>query len=86
MNQLRAFAERQTVASSTEGAPSRYMDLTPYSGQPSPVVISSCGLHLKVSSPADPRLQFVNMFRASPKYTPEYDGGCAGGIGTPVRK
>ena len=87
VDQLRAFAARQTVVPSAEGAPSRYMDLTPYPGLPSPIVISSWGFQLKVSSPADPRLQrFVNTFRASPKYTPEYGGACTGGLGTPLQK
>ncbi len=87
VNQLRAFVEKQTVLPSTEGAPSRYMDLTPYPGLPAPVVISSWGFQLKVSSPTDPRLQqFVNKFRASPTYTPEYGGACTGGLGTPVQK
>ena len=87
VSQLRAFAEKQTMVSSTEGAASRYMDLTPYPGLPSPIVISSWGFQLKVSSPADPRLQqFVDKFRASPKYTPEYGGACTGGVGTPLQK
>jgi len=87
VSQLRAFVEKQTMVSSAEGAPSRYMDLTPYPGLPSPIVVSSWGFQLKVSSPADPRLQqFVNTFRASPKYTPEYGGACTGGVGTPLQK
>ena len=87
VNQLRAFAGKQTMVSSTEGSPSRYMDLTPYPGLPSPIVISSWGFQLKVSSPADPRLQqFVSRFRASQKYTPEYGGACTGGVGTPLQK
>jgi len=87
VDQLRAFAQKQTVLPSAEGAPSRYMDLTPYPGLPSPIVISSWGFQLKVSSPSDPRLQrFVNTFRASPAYTPEYGGACTGGLGTPLRK
>jgi hypothetical protein len=87
VSQLRAFAEKQTMVPSTEGAASRYMDLTPYPGLPSPIVISSWGFQLKVSSPADPRLQqFVDKFRASPKYTPEHGGACTGGVGTPLQK
>ncbi len=87
VDQLRAFAQKQTVLPSAEGAPSRYMDLTPYPGLTAPVVISSWGFQLKVSSPSDPRLQqFVNTFRASPKYTPEYGGACTGGLGTPLQK
>jgi hypothetical protein len=87
VDQLRAFVQKQALVSSTEGAPSRYMDLTPYPGLPSPIVISSWGFQLKVSSPADPRLQqFVNKFRASPAYTPEHGGACTGGVGTPLQK
>ena len=87
VNQLRTFAEKQTMVPSTEGAASRYMDLSPYPGLPSPIVISSWGFQLKVSSPADPRLQqFVSKFRASPKYSPEYGGACTGGVGTPLQK
>ena len=86
VSQLRAFVHEQTVLPSTEGAPSRYLDLTPYPGLTSPIVISSWGFQLKVSSPSDPRLrQFVNTFRASPKYTPEYGGACTGGLGTPLQ-
>ena len=87
VNQLRAFAGKQTMVPSAEGASSRYLDLTPYPGLPSPIVISSWGFQLKLSSPADPRLrQFVSTFRASPKYTPEYGGACTGGVGTPLQK
>jgi hypothetical protein len=87
VSQLRAFVDKQTMVPSAEGAASRYMDLTPYPGLTSPIVISSWGFQLKVSSPADPRLQqFVNKFRASPKYTPEYGGACTGGVGTPLQK
>ena len=32
VSQLRTFVAKQTVSPSTEGAPSRYMDLTPYRG------------------------------------------------------
>ena len=87
VNQLRAFVDKQTTVAPTGGSPSRYMDLTPYPGLPSPVVISSWGFQLKVNSPADPRLQqFVNKFRASRTYTPEYGAPCTGGLGTPLRR
>ena len=87
VNQLRAFAEKQTMVPSSEGAASRYIDLSPYPGLSSPIVISSWGFQLKFSSSADPRLQqFVNKFRASQKYTPEYGGACTGGVGTPLQK
>jgi hypothetical protein len=36
---------------------------------------------------SDPRLQqFVDKFRASQQYTPEYGGECAGGLGTPLQQ
>jgi len=83
---LRTFAEQQTTVSPGGAAASRYMDLSPYPGLPSPVVISSWGFQLKVTSPSDPRLQqFVNKFRASQQHTPEYGGACTGGLGTPLQ-
>jgi Protein of unknown function (DUF3105) len=87
VSQLQAFAEKQTMVPSAEGASSRYMDVSPYPGLPSPIVITSWGFQLKVSSPTDSRLQqFVNKFRTSQKYTPEYGGACTGGVGTPLKK
>jgi hypothetical protein len=85
---LRAFVERQSVLTpSSGGAGSRYMDLTPYPGLPSPIVVTSWGFQLKLTSPTDPRLQeFVSKFRVSKSYTPEYGGPCTGGIGTPMEK
>jgi len=86
VSQLRAFVARQTIVSiNGQGTGSRYMDLTPYPGLPAPIVVSSWGFQLRLSSPADPRLQqFVNQFRSSPKYSPEYGGECTGGVGTPL--
>jgi hypothetical protein len=86
VSQLRAFVARQTIVSiQGQSTGSRYMDLTPYPGLPAPIVVSSWGFQLRLSSPADPRLQqFVNHFRASPKYSPEYGGECTGGVGTPL--
>ena len=86
VSQLRAFVEKQTMVSPGGAPASRYMDLTPYPGLPSPIVVSSWGFQLKVSLPGDPRLQqFVNKFRASSTYTPEYGGACTGGVGTPLQ-
>lgn len=83
---LRSFVEKQTKISPAGAPASRYMDLTPYSGLPSPIVITSWGFQLKVTSPNDPRLQqFVDKFRATPAYTPEYGGQCTGGLGTPMQ-
>ena len=86
VSQLRAFVEAQSTLSPAGASASRYMDLTPYPGLSSPIVISSWGFQLKVSSPTDPRLQqFVNKFRVSQAYTPEYGGPCTGGVGTPLQ-
>ncbi len=83
VSRLRAFVERQSRIGPSR---SRYMDLTPYPGLHSPIVISSWGFQLKVTSPTDPRLQrFVDTFRSSPTYTPEYGGPCTGGVGTPAQ-
>jgi hypothetical protein len=87
VRQLRAFVGKQTVVAPAGVTPSRYMDLTPYPGLTSPIVISSWGFQLKIRSPADPRLQqFVNKFRASPTYSPEYGAPCTGGLGAPLPK
>jgi len=83
---LRAFVEQQSVVTPGQTG-SRYMDLTPYPGLPAPIVASSWGFQLRLTSPTDPRLQeFVNKFRASKAYTPEYGGPCTGGVGTPLEK
>lgn len=79
---LRAFEARQSIVPNTG---SRYIDLTPFPGLPAPIVVSSWGFQLRLTSPADPRLQkFVNMFRVSQPYTPEYGAPCTGGVGTPL--
>jgi hypothetical protein len=86
VSQLRAFAGRQTVLSPAGASGSRYIDLTPFPGLPAPIVASSWGFQLRLSSPSDPRLQqFVNKFRFSQQYTPEYGGSCTGGTGTPLQ-
>jgi len=76
---LTAFVARQSlIPESGGGAPSgqsnRYVVLSPWDGSdlPSPIVISSWGYQLRVTSPTDPRLQmFVDTFRASKTYSPE---------------
>src|SRR5450755_4256209 len=84
VTRLRAFFARQTVMSPAGASSSRYLDLTPYPGLPAPIVVSSWGFQLRLTSSADPRRQqFVSTFRASQKYTPEYGGSCTGGTGTP---
>ncbi len=80
---LRTFESRQ----SRLAGGSRYIDVTPYPGLPAPVVASSWGFQLRLNSPSDPRLQqFVNKFRVSRLYTPEYGSACTGGVGTPLQK
>jgi hypothetical protein len=82
VSELTAFVERQGVVANTG---SRYIDLSPYPGITSPIVISSWGFQLRVSSPSDPRLQrFVDAFRVNSRYTPEYGAPCTGGLGTPL--
>src|SRR5262249_47199572 len=73
LDQLYAFFGQQKQLSSPEGGgSSRYLDITPYPGLPSPIVVSSWGFQLKLTSATDPRLQqFVDMFRYSQKYSPE---------------
>jgi hypothetical protein len=84
---LRNFVVRQTVIDFPGVTGSRYMDLSPYPGLPSPIVVSSWGFQLRLSSPWDPRLQqFVNRFRVSQTYSPEYGSPCTGGVGTPLQK
>ena len=56
VSQLRAFAGRQTVLSPAGASGSRYIDLTPFPGLPAPIVASSWGFQLRLSSPSDPRL------------------------------
>jgi Protein of unknown function (DUF3105) len=86
LDQLYALFARQTVLTSPEGGSSRYMDITPYPGLPSPVVVTSWGFQLKLTSASDPRLQqFIDKFRYSKRYSPEYGGPCTGGVGTPLK-
>jgi hypothetical protein len=75
---LTAFVTKQTMIpekGQTAGQSNRYVDLSPWgtTGLPSKIVISSWGHQLRVDSATDPRLQqFVDTFRNSPKYSPEY--------------
>jgi Protein of unknown function (DUF3105) len=83
VNQLRSFESSQSVVAGG----SRYIDVTPFPGLPTPIVASSWGFQLRLTSPTDARLQqFVNKFRVSQQYTPEYGAPCTGGVGTPLQK
>jgi hypothetical protein len=83
LKQLTAFVTKQTLIAepATEvgfaGESNRYVDLTPWASNtlPTPIVISSWGYQLRVTSPTDPRLQqFVDTFRYKQKYSPEFGG------------
>jgi hypothetical protein len=76
---LTSFVGRQSMIS--EPGPgianqaNRYLDLSPWATTtlPSPIVLSSWGYQLRITSPTDPRMQqFVDTFRNSSKYSPEY--------------
>jgi hypothetical protein len=77
VSQLVDFFNKQSMISepSDGGRSNRFVDLSPWADNslPSPIVISSWGYQLRVSSPTDPRLQqFVDTFRHSQTYSPEY--------------
>jgi len=78
---LTAFVTKQTViaeppaSAGAKGSSNRYIDLSPWASDtlPSPIVISAWGHQLRLTSPTDPRLQqFVDTFRHSKVYNPEY--------------
>ena len=75
--QLVDFFKKQSMIDepSDQGRTNRFVDLSPWADDslPSPIVISSWGYQLRVTSPTDPRLQqFVDTFRHSKTYSPEY--------------
>lgn len=81
VDELRAFVLKQSMISESGGQANRYMDLTPWATNtlPSPIVLSSWGYQLQVTSPTDPRMQkFVDTFRHNQKYTPEYGAAVDG--------
>ena len=83
VKQLTAFVTKQSLIAEPESVvgiandSNRYVDLSPWASNslPSPIVISSWGYQLRVTSPSDPRLQqFVDTFRYKQKYSPEFGG------------
>jgi hypothetical protein len=75
LSTLTAFVLKQSEIKESGGQSNRYIDLTPWASNdlPSPIVISSWGYQLKVDSPSDPRLQqFIDTFRHTQKYSPEF--------------
>ncbi len=60
-----------------------YLDLSPYPGIPSPVVVSAWGKQLRLTGASDPRLgAFVKKYKQGPQ-TPEPGAPCTGGTGSP---
>ena len=85
VQQLVDFFNKQTMIPepSDGGRSNRFVDVSPWTDNklPSPIMISSWGYQLGVHSPTDPRLQqFVDTFRHSQTYSPEY-GSPVDGIG-----
>lgn len=83
-------AKQSTISESQPGEPAgqgnRYVSLSPWTSAalPAPIVISAWGHQLQVTSAGDPRLQrFVDTFRNSRRYTPEY-GNAVDGIPTGI--
>ena len=87
---LTAFVTRQslipetgeTASGATTTNSNRYVDLSPWatSALPAPIVMSAWGHQLRLTSATDPRMQtFVDTFRHSPTYSPEY-GAAVDGI------
>lgn len=78
---LQQFVGKQSFIN--EGSnENRYVVMSPWASNdlPSPIVISSWGYQLYVASPSDARLQqFVDKFRHSATYSPEY-GAPADGV------
>jgi hypothetical protein len=87
---LTAFVTKQSLIAETgetaTGAPTtnsnRYIDLSPWATRalPAPIVMSAWGHQLRLTSATDPRMQqFVDTFRNSQKYSPEF-GAAVDGI------
>lgn len=71
---IEKFAGDQSMIDEGGSNSNRFMLVSPWADArlPAPIVLSSWGYQLYVTSPNDPRMQqFVNKFRRSPTYTPE---------------
>ena len=65
------------LADRVDGAP--YTFMSPYPGQPSPVMLTGWGVQLGVDDPADPRIdEFLTAYRQGPQ-TPEPGATCEAG-------
>lgn len=84
VEKLEQFVLRQPMVVVTIGGQQRhtnerYILMSPYPGQTEQVIISSWAHQLRLDSPDDPRLQrYVDTFRVSQKYSPEYGPTCQG--------
>ena len=68
----------------SKDTPGRYVILSPYSGLPSPIVLTAWGNQLRVPSASDERIgQFIDYFRTGPQDL-EPGAACSGGGGQPV--
>jgi hypothetical protein len=64
----------------------RYVLVSPYPGQPAPVVATSWRVQLELDGAGDPRLRkFVDQFRIS-ELAPLSGNRCEGGVGNPGAK
>lgn len=76
-----AVAELEKLKNLTKQ--SGYRLLSPYSGLPSPIVVSAWGYQLKLESADDPRLMsFIKKYEQNPA-GPEPGAPCTGGVGEP---
>jgi hypothetical protein len=74
---------RRTVQTH-DGGGDRYVILSPYPGQPAPVMATAWGNQLSLQSASDPRVAgFIEHFREGPQDL-ERGAPCAGGVGKPV--
>lgn len=81
--QVQVAALRTLVKASYRG-PERYLILSPYPDQGTPVVASAWGYQLALHDPTDPRLErFIDYFRHGPQ-TLEPSAHCTGGTGSPI--
>lgn len=81
IKQLQDFVGKQSLIDESPYGKNRFMDLSPWASNalPSPIVISSWGYQLYVTSPTDPRLQrFVDKFRHNRTYSPEFGSAVDG--------
>jgi hypothetical protein len=82
------FAKEPTVVvtdgTNSQDLKSKYLDLFPYDGQKSPIVLSAWGRQLEVTTASDDRIQkFIDAFRVKQGFTQEYGALCTGGVGKP---